>query len=195
LGRLWGERFIEKKFDRDVTRRIGGHLVRATKLFLVAFLFLCAGNTAAQTVEKDPVAVVEIGGAVNWNFKGGGSSFGPTMAVEVTPIENWLELEAGVTPLFARHSREWDTDLLFKKPWTLSKKVEFMVGVGPEWVHATKNGITSNSLSGEGVLDFMFWPAKKHRFGWYLEPSYEYSFARGHEQGIGISGGLLIAIP
>jgi hypothetical protein len=45
------------------------------------------------------------------------------------------------------------------------------------------------------VLDFMFWPAKKHRFGWYLEPSYEYNFARGHEQGIGISGGLLIAIP
>jgi hypothetical protein len=165
------------------------------KLVLIAFLFLCAGNAFAQVVDKDPVAVVEIGGAANWNFKGGGSSFGPTVAVEVTPIENWLELEAGVTPLFARHSREWDTDLLFKKPWTLSKKVEFMVGVGPEWVHVTKNGITSNSLSGEGVLDFMFWPAKKHRFGWYLEPSYEYNFARGHEQGIGISGGLLIAIP
>jgi hypothetical protein len=169
--------------------------VRATKFVLIAFLFPCAGNALAQTVDKDPVAVVEIGGAANWNFKGGGTSFGPTVAVEVTPIENWLELEAGVTPLFARHSREWDTDLLFKKPWTLSKKVEFMVGVGPEWVHVTKNGITSNSISGEAVLDFMFWPAKKHRFGWYLEPSYEYNFARGHEQGIGISGGLLIAIP
>jgi hypothetical protein len=169
--------------------------VRATKFVLIAFSFLCAGNVFAQTVDKDPVAVVEIGGAANWNFKGGGTSFGPTVAVEVTPIENWLELEAGVTPLFARHSREWDTDLLFKKPWTLSKKVEFMVGVGPEWVHVTKNGITSNSISGEAVLDFMFWPAKKHRFGWYLEPSYEYNFARGHEQGIGISGGLLIAIP
>ena len=169
--------------------------MRATKFVLIAFSFLCAGNVFAQTVDEDPVAVVEIGGAANWNFKGGGTSFGPTVAVEVTPIENWLELEAGVTPLFARHSREWDTDLLFKKPWTLSKKVEFMVGVGPEWVHVTKNGITSNSISGEAVLDFMFWPAKKHRFGWYLEPSYEYNFARGHEQGIGISGGLLIAIP
>nr|HEV7953690.1 hypothetical protein [Candidatus Acidoferrales bacterium] len=169
--------------------------MRATKFVLIAFSFLCAGNVFAQSVDKDPVAVVEIGGAANWNFKGGGTSFGPTVAVEVTPIENWLELEGGVTPLFARHSREWDTDLLFKKPWTLSKKVEFMVGVGPEWVHVTKNGITSNSLSGEAVLDFMFWPAKKHRFGWYLEPSYEYNFARGHEQAIGISGGLLIAIP
>jgi hypothetical protein len=84
---------------------------------------------------------------------------------------------------------------LFKKPWTLSKKVEFMAGVGPEWVHATKYGITTNSVSGEAVLDFMFWPSRKHRFGWYLEPGYEYNFGRGHEQSLGISGGLLIAIP
>ncbi|HUK32056.1 MAG TPA: hypothetical protein VLV89_13140, partial [Candidatus Acidoferrum sp.] len=148
-----------------------------------------------QSVEKEPVAIVELGGAANWNFKGGGSSFGPTVAVEVTPIEKWLELEAGVTPLFTLHSTEWDVDLLFKKPWTLSKKAEFMVGVGPEWVHLRKNGVSSNSLSGEAVLDFMFWPAAKHRFGWYLEPSYEYNFGRGREQSLGISGGLLIAIP
>ena len=35
-----------------------------------------------------------------WNLKDGGSSSGPNIAAEVTPIENWLELEAGVTPLF-----------------------------------------------------------------------------------------------
>ena len=52
----------------------------------------------------------------------------------MTPIENWLELEFGVTPTFSHHSTEWDTDVLFKKPWTLSKKVEFMFGVGPEWI-------------------------------------------------------------
>ena len=158
-------------------------------------MFLCSGSAVAQSVDKEPVAVLELGGAANWNFKGGGTSFGPTVAVEVTPIENWLELEAGVTPLFVRHSTEWDTDLLFKKPWTLSKKAEFMLGAGPEWVHLTKNGATTNSVSGEGVLDFMFWPGAKHRFGWYLEPSYEYNFGPGHEQGLGISGGLLIGIP
>ncbi len=66
------------------------------------------------------------------------------LAVEVTPIENWLELEAGITPLFSRHhSTEWDTDLLFKKPWTLSKKAELMVGVGPEWVHTREPGMKS----------------------------------------------------
>jgi hypothetical protein len=172
-----------------------GHPVRVTRPVLIAFLLLLPGTALAQSVEKEPAAVLELGGAANWNFKGGGTSFGPTVAVEITPIENWLELEAGVTPLFTFHSTEWDVDLLFKKPWTLSKKVEFMAGVGPEWVHITKNSVTTNSLSGEAVGDFMFWPGEKHRFGWYLEPSYEYNFGRGHEQSLGISAGLLIAIP
>jgi hypothetical protein len=79
--------------------------------------------------EPEPVAIVELGGTGSWNLKDGGSSFGADLAAEVTAIENWLELEAGVTPLFMRHSTEWDTDLLFKKPWILSKKAEFMFGV------------------------------------------------------------------
>jgi hypothetical protein len=102
--------------------------VNATKPVLLGFLFLCAGNAFAQSDDKEPAAVVELGEATNWSVTDGGSSFGPTVAVEVTPIENWLELELGVTPLFTRHSTEWDTDLLLKKPWTLSKKAEFMVG-------------------------------------------------------------------
>jgi hypothetical protein len=168
--------------------------VKATILVMLAALLPFTGNAFAQSVEKEPAAIVELGGAGNWNVKDGGSAFGPTVAVEVTPIEKWLELEAGVTPLFSRHTTEWDIDLLFKKPWTLSKKAEFMIGAGPQWVHTRRNGMTTNSVSGEAVLDFMFWPSRKHRFGWYVEPGYEYNFGRGHEQSLGISGGLLIAI-
>jgi hypothetical protein len=170
--------------------------VNATISALIVSLFLCAGNAAAQSVEADKeIAVVEVGPAASQSVTGGGASFGPDVAVEFTPIENWLEIEAGVTPLFTRHSTEWDVDLLFKKPWTLSKKVEFMAGVGPEWAHTRQNGITANSISGEVIGDFMFWPSVgKHRFGWYLEPGYGYNFGRGHDQSIGISGGLLIAI-
>jgi hypothetical protein len=170
--------------------------VNAILSVVIASLFLFAGNVAAQSVEADKeIAVVEVGAAASQSLTGGGSSFGPNFAVEVTPIENWLELEAGVTPLFTLHSTEWDVDLLFKKPWTISDKVEFMFGVGPEWVHARQNGMTTNSISGEAIGDFMFWPSVgKHRFGWYLEPGYDYNFGRGHEQSIGISGGLLIAI-
>jgi hypothetical protein len=163
---------------------------------LIAFWLVCCATAFAQSVdqEPEPAAIIELGGAGSWNLKGGGSSIGADVAGEITPIENWLELEAGVTPLFTRHSTEWDTDLLFKKPWTLSKKVEFMFGVGPEWVHRRQYGMTMNSVAVEAALDFMFWPSGKHRFGWYLEPGYDYNFGNGHEQSLGITGGLLIAI-
>jgi hypothetical protein len=169
--------------------------VSSTQSVFITLAFLCCGSAFAQSSDREPAAVLEIGGAASWSLKDDGSSFGPTAAVEVTPIENWLELEAGVTPLFTRHSREWDTDLLFKKPWTLSRKAEFMLGVGPEWIHRTENGVTTNSVGGELAADFMFWPSARHRFGWYLEPAYDYDFGRGHEQSIGVTGGLLIAIP
>jgi hypothetical protein len=169
--------------------------VNATNSLLLASLFLYSETAFAQSTHDEPAIIVELGGAASWNLKDGGSGFGPDIAAEVTPIENWLELEVGTTPLFTRHSTEWDTDLLFKKPWTISKKVEFMFGVGPEWIHTRAYGMTTNSLGGEVVLDFMFWPSAKHRLGWFLEPGYEYNFGRGHERSVGIGGGLLIAIP
>lgn len=109
---------------------------------------------------------MELGSVGNWNVKGGGSSFGPTLAVEVRPIKRWLELEAGVTPLFAKNSREWDTDLPFKKPWDISKKM----GVGPAWVHTNNPNMKRNSISGEVAPDFMFWPSARHKIGCYIPP-------------------------
>jgi hypothetical protein len=130
-------------------------------LLLPAAIVLCSGAAFSQTtesptpesqaVEKEAAAIVEIGGAPSWILHGGGWSFGPTVAVEVTPIENRLELEAGVTPLFSPHSTEWDTDLLFKKPWTLSRKVEFMVGVGPEWIHTNEYRMPKNAIGRGGA--------------------------------------------
>jgi hypothetical protein len=172
----------------------GKSRVSAPRFVLIASLFLCAGNTLAQSAEKESAAVLELGGAGARSLTEGQSSFGPTVAVEVTPIENRLELEAGVTPLFRRHSTEWSIDLLFKKPWTLSDRFEFMLGVGPEWIHTNAYGRKMNSVGAEVAPDFMFWTSKKHRFGWYLEPSYDYKFGPGHEHSLGISGGILIAI-
>jgi hypothetical protein len=152
------------------------------------------GHPQEASNDKDPAAILEVGASTSWNVTGGAATFAPNVAVETTPIENWLELEVGVSPFFTRSSTEWDVDLLFKKPWTLSRKAEFMLGVGPEWVHLRQNGRSTNSIAGEVAGDFMFWPARRHRFGWFLEPAYDYSFARGHQQSIGMSGGLLIAI-
>ena len=161
---------------------------------LLTLLWVCPGFVVAQEGSQEPLAIVELGAAPSRNLKDHASSLGPTVAVEVSPIERWLELEAGVTPSFGRHSTEWATDLLFKKPWTLSPKVEFMAGIGPEWIHTKESGVSRNSVAGEAVLDFMFWPWPTRKFGWYVEPAYEYNFGRGHERSIGMSIGLLIAI-
>ena len=149
----------------------------------------------APVEDTDPKAILEVGAATSWNFAGGSATFAPNLAAEITPIENWLELEVGVSPFYTHNTKEWDVDLLFKKPWTLSRKAEFMLGVGPQWVHLRQKGMWSNSIAGEIAADFMFWPTGKHRFGWYLEPAYDYSFASGHQKSIGISAGLLIGFP
>ena len=146
-----------------------------------------------STWKKESFAIAELGGDASFDFRGRRLNGSTTIAVEITPIEKWLELELGFTPNFG--SREWDMDILFKKPWDFSQKVEFMFGAGLVLEHSTNNeNAIINSLGGEIALDFMFWPFKNKKFGWYLEPAYDYSFAKGHEQSIGISGGLLISI-
>jgi hypothetical protein len=182
------------------------HLCVATFLGACLSLFLClplhgqtsAGKTSIHPQpaadDDDPRAILEVGAATSWNTTGGAATFAPNLAAETTPIENWLELEAGVSPFYTRNSTEWDTDLLFKKPWTLSPMAEFMLGVGPEWIHLTQSGKTTNSVAGEVAGDFMFWPNGRHRFGWFLEPAYDYTFAPGHQQSIGMSAGLLIGV-
>ena len=89
--------------------------VNAAKRILLVSLFLSAGSAFAQSSEKEPAAIMELGASANRSLTEGQSSFGPTVAVEATPIENWLELEAGVTPLFRRRSTEWSIDLLFQE--------------------------------------------------------------------------------
>jgi hypothetical protein len=153
----------------------------------LAALLLFAG--AAWADEKEPTAVVAIGGVTEWSLTEGGTKSGPTVSVEFTPIPNWLEIEIGVSSLFGRGQTEWSGDLIFKKPFTLSDKVEFMIGIGPEWK------ISSKSVAAEAVLDFMFWPGPERKIGWFLEPTYSYDFGSGHEKSLGGSVGLLIAIP
>jgi hypothetical protein len=169
-------------------------MCRVCVLVLAQILCCLSAFGQAPNDTDDTVAILEVGAATNWSFSGGAATFAPNLAVECTPIENWLELEAGVSPFFTRNSTEWDTDFLFKKPWDLSRKAEFMLGVGPQWAHLRQKGQTTDSFSAELAGDFMFWPTGKHRFGWYLEPAYDYSFGGGHQQSIGMSAGLLIGI-
>jgi len=193
---------MQRSESLDVGKRAFIFVVASSLLFLcipgfgqAAIRKQCANQQVQTAKEPDePVAILEVGAATSWNIKGGAATFAPNLAAEVTPIEGWLELEAGVSPFYTRKSTEWDTDLLFKKPWTLSRKAEFMLGIGPQWTYLKQNGKTANSVAGEVAGDFMFWPTGRHRFGWFLEPAYDYSFAGGHPQSVGMSAGLLIGI-
>jgi hypothetical protein len=37
----------------------------------------------------------------------------------------------------------------------------------------------------------MIWPRQERKFGWFVDPSYSYSFGRGHKQSLGLGVGLL----
>jgi hypothetical protein len=69
-------------------------IFRRTKLSVAVVLVALAVNACAQTAEKEPAAVLELGAAGDLSVKDSSASFGPDVAVEVTPIKNWLELEA-----------------------------------------------------------------------------------------------------
>jgi hypothetical protein len=76
-----------------------------------------ASPTRSETTvdDKENKAILEVGAATSWNVSGGAATFAPNLAVEIEPIENWLELEVGVSPFYSHSSKEWDTDLLFKE--------------------------------------------------------------------------------
>jgi len=160
-------------------------------LAFLCILELCVSPGFGQdSADVDHSAVLELGGAGERDLKGNSSNFGATLAIEMTPVEHWLELEIGVTALATSGHTELTTDLLFKKPYRLSQTVEFMFGVGLEMVRKFSVEEQGTSLGVEGVLDFMFWPTND--IGWYLEPGYGFVPGKGAERSLGLAGGLLI---
>jgi hypothetical protein len=93
------------------------------------------------------------------------ASGGPTVAVEFTPIKDWLEIEIGTGRLFGSGTTDWSTDILFKKPFELSNTAELMVSAGPAF-DSTFGGTTKIGV--EFTLDFMFWPWPDRKYGWSL---------------------------
>ena len=92
------------------------------------------------TADEDHAIVYELGWAGDYSVAEGFHPKGATFAFEVTPVKDRLELECGITAIRANGATETSVDLLFKKPWSLSRRVEFMAGAGPELIHATGPG-------------------------------------------------------
>ena len=94
---------------------------------------------AHEDSDSENAWVLELGGTGEWPLNGERPNFGGTIAAEIEPIENWLELEFGLSALGTSGHSELSGDVLFKKPFRLSPTVEFMIGGGPS-LSRTLNG-------------------------------------------------------
>ena len=68
----------------------------------------------ARAEDKEPLAVVALGGAGEWGFPGRTWSVGPSASVEFSVIKDWLEIEVGGAKLFRRGHSEWEGELVFR---------------------------------------------------------------------------------
>jgi hypothetical protein len=165
-------------------------------LLLAALIATTAAHLAAAAGEPEPeeeaiehAIILGVGGAVE--FELGDRSFHPGANVfaEYEAIENWLEFELGASMLSAEGGVEMPIDLLLKKPFRLTRNVEFMVGLGLEIVRVSgtkKNGTFGGT---EFALDLMFWPLS--RVGLWVEPSCDVVFRRGTSRAMGSTGGVI----
>jgi len=136
--------------------------------------------------------VLEIGAAGEWDAKKLSSGkYGGTVAVEIEPIDGWLEVELGIAAVTSGGRTELGADLLFQKPWAFSPKFEFMVGLGPSVSHHLKGDDRGTSYGIDFALDFMFWPTKK--VGWYVEPTYGIGLGKNKEKSLAATAGVLIS--
>src|SRR6266852_1291888 len=166
----------------------GNKLVLAAAGLCLAVVFGAAGAVAQD--DREHAFVLKMGPAGEWPSHEG-ANFGGTVAIEKSIIENWLEIEAGLTMLGTTGQRELSGDIIFKKPFRISPNFEFMIGVGPS-ISRTLNGEDqSTTVSAAFTLDFMFWPTPN--VGWFVEPTWTVNPRNGHNhspQALGCSLGF-----
>jgi hypothetical protein len=169
--------------------------LKVASAIVAGLLFWGADARAGEGTPEESGAehglVLEIGPAAEWPLKGERANYGGNIAVEKEVIENGLEIELGVSGLGTSGRGELATDLLFKKPFSLSPTVEFMVGVGPEITRSLNGPDRGTTASAEFVLDFMFWPGGN--VGWFVEPAATINGAG--RKSLGLTGGLTFAFP
>jgi len=148
---------------------------------------------AQEPKGTDHTVVLEIGGAGEWPLQGERPNYGGTLAAEATPIEHWLEVEAGVTLLGTNRPHEIAADFILKKPFEIASAVELMAGVGPELSWSLTRGSPARRVATEFALDLMIWPTKN--VGWYLEPTYDLTSFRASGRSLALAAGLIVGLP
>jgi hypothetical protein len=115
------------------------------------FAFCRALPAVGQDV--DHAAVLELGAAVARATTGPSPwQGGGTVAVEFTPIEEWLEIEIGASALRGHTGSELSADFLLKKPYRLSSRTEFSM-------HRSRVRPSGSSSRGGGLPSPTWWSA------------------------------------
>jgi hypothetical protein len=166
----------------------------AQAIKLLALTVAASAITAScQASAADAEAELEIGTVAERSVAGNAAAHaGPSVAIEFTPIEHWLELEAAVSRLQIDGAAEWETEVAVKKPFDLSPGVELMLGLGPTWTHSGAPLEQSDSFGAELILDLQFW--RTRRWGWFIEPSYSVGFSRGSDRAVAVTAGVLLSL-
>jgi hypothetical protein len=60
------------------------------RIGVMMIFLLFAGAAQAADKDKEPSAIVEIGGAGERSLQNGAASLGPSIAAEIEPIKEWL---------------------------------------------------------------------------------------------------------
>lgn len=156
----------------------------------IAYLAI-AGSV--QAADKEPSFVVELGGVGEWGLQGGNPGYGPHAGLEFTIIEHWLEVEVAFSPLFSKTGVEYESELIFKKPFELSKNVEFLIGAGPEWIHRDNGEVPIDLVVVEATAGFVF-ALPQPNTGVFIEGAYAYDFGT-KEDAVRVTTGLHIGVP
>lgn len=169
--------------------------LRAGVLCLLAAAFAIYAERVARADEasedvRDHTIIVGVGGAGELELGNGSLHPGVNVMVEWDAIEDWLELELEASALAADQGLEIPVALLVKKPFSLGRRAEFMVGLGPEVVRVTGPN-RGTYFGGEAALDFMFWPWSR-QIGLWVEPEYDLTLHDGASSGVGATGGVLL---
>jgi hypothetical protein len=166
----------------------GGEMNRNLVAAGLAVTLIASGQgVAAAEKDNDPLWVAMIGAAGEWPTHGNFQN-GPSLAVEFNVIKDWLEVEVGSAKLFRGSNSEFETEVVFRKPFTLSETAEVMIGLGPMWSKAKDE---SWKVGTTFVADFMFWTSPERKYGWFVEPSYSI-VNPGNERSFAVSAGLII---
>jgi hypothetical protein len=77
-----------------------------------------------QTEGSEHTIIVGVGGVADLELSNGSLHLGPNAFVEYEAVENWLELELSASLLAVNGGREVPIDLLFKKPFRLTRQLD-----------------------------------------------------------------------